>query len=364
MLSPKRVRLVKKILPHIIFFLFGGLLYIFIERSTLGDVDHYPETGNSYNFWISVIRVLCQSFILGLIFGVLEEYVFKNLLQKKPFLIKLILKTVLYVAIIFTIANLSNLILNFGKTNLTPTHSDVIDPEVHFTIGFPFLTAMSYTFVLIAISLFYSEMVDYIGLKAITNFFTGKYSKSKMEDRVFMFLDMKSSTTIAEKIGHEQYYQLLNDYYRDMTGAIVATGGEIYQYVGDEIVVSWEYEKGIKDNNCVRCFFLIRDQMEKHAVSYQQKFGVVPGFKAGIHSGQVTTGSVGVIKKEILFTGDVLNTTARIQGLCNEQGVDLLISQTLESTLIMNEKYEVQAKGSFALRGRDQKIELFSVDRL
>ncbi|WP_157609247.1 adenylate/guanylate cyclase domain-containing protein [Psychroflexus torquis] len=248
--------------------------------------------------------------------------------------------------------------------NLTQSDSDLIRPVVNFTFNYLFLTTLGYTFVLIGTSLFYSEMVDYIGLRAITNFFTGKYSKSKVEDRVFMFLDMKSSTTIAEKIGHKQYYQLLNDYYRDMTSAIVSTEGEIYQYVGDEIVVSWYYKKGIKDNNCVRCFFLIKDQMEKRSSSYQQKFGVVPRFKAGIHSGQVTAGSVGVIKKEILFTGDVLNTTARIQGQCNEEGVDLLISQTLEAVLDLGKKYEAQAKGSFELRGRDQMIDLFSVDRI
>jgi adenylate cyclase len=276
MLSAKRVRLVKKIVPHIIIFLIGGLLYIFIERSTLGDIDHYPETGNYYNFSISVITVLCQAFILGLIFGILEEYVFKNLLQRKPFLMKLILKIILYVAIIFTMAIISSLILNVWRVNLTRSHSDVIRPVVHFTVNFSFLTALSYTGVLIGIGLFYSEMVDYIGLNAIANFFTGKFSKSKVEDRVFMFLDMKSSTTIAEKLGHEQYYQLLNNYYRDMTSAIVSTGGEIYQYVGDEIIVSWEYEKGIKDLNCIQCFFLIRDKMEKRYSFYQQKFGVVP----------------------------------------------------------------------------------------
>ena len=364
MLSPKRVRLVKKIIPHIIFFLFGGLLYIFIERSTLGNIDHYPETGNYYNFWVSLNTVLIQSFILGFIFGILEEYIFKNVLQRKPFLIKLILKTIFYVVIIFAIAIISNLILNLWRMNLTPSDSDVIRPVVNFTVNFSFLTALSYTFVFIGISLFYSEMVDYIGLRAITNFFTGKYSKSKVEHRAFMFLDMKSSTTIAEKIGHKQYYQLLNDYYRDMTSAIVSTEGEIYQYVGDEIVVSWDYKKGIKDNNCVRCFFLIKDQMGKRSSFYQQKFGIVPRFKAGIHSGQVTAGSVGVIKKEILFTGDVLNTTARIQSQCNEVGADLLISQTLEAVLDLGKKYEVQAKGSFELRGRDQMIDLFSVDRI
>ena len=141
-----------------------------------------------------------------------------------------------------------------------------------------------------------------------------------------MFLDMKSSTTIAEQLGHVEYFRLLNKYYADISDAIIQTAGEVYQYAGDEIIVSWDLKNGLANNNCIRCFFLIKKTFKKVSESYIKRFGLTPEFKAGFHYGKVTTGEIGVIKKEIFFTGDVLNTTARIQAKCNEFGTDILIS--------------------------------------
>ena len=86
-----------------------------------------------------------------------------------------------------------------------------------------------------------------------------------------------------------------------------------------------------------------------------------PSFKAGFHIGKVTTGEIGIIKKNIIFTGDVLNTTARIQGLCNAYNVDILISGQLMKRLKLDSQFQLKALGENELRGRDEKIELFSI---
>jgi adenylate cyclase len=54
-----------------------------------------------------------------------------------------------------------------------------------------------------------------------------------------MFVDLLSSTTIAEALGNEKYHNLLHDFYADITNPIIYNKGEIYQYVGDEVIVSW-----------------------------------------------------------------------------------------------------------------------------
>jgi adenylate cyclase len=87
----------------------------------------------------------------------------------------------------------------------------------------------------------------------------------------------------------------------------------------------------------------------------------LPEFKAGFHLGKVTTGEIGDIKKDIIFTGDVLNTTARIQGLCNTYKVDLIISVDLIKRLDQHSQYQIKTLGENELRGRDQKIELFTI---
>ena len=176
-----------------------------------------------------------------------------------------------------------------------------------------------------------------------------------------MFVDIKSSTTIAEKLGHIRYFELLREYYADLSGPVVDYRGEVYQYVGDEIVLSWPCEAGIRDNNCIRCFFAMREALRKQSGRYREKFGLAPTFKAGLHYGKVTTGEIGVLKKEIIFTGDVLNATARIQGLCNTYDVDLLLSSDLINSLDFGPEFQARPLGRSELRGRKEGVELYTV---
>jgi len=95
--------------------------------------------------------------------------------------------------------------------------------------------------------------------------------------------------------------------------------------------------------------------------TFEKQFGVAPTFKAGLHLGQVTTGEIGTIKKEILFSGDVLNATARIQGLCNSYGVDCILSEEMLQQLGPAPTYQISLLGEALLRGRQTPIHLFTV---
>ena len=95
------------------------------------------------------------------------------------------------------------------------------------------------------------------------NLFTGKYHKPREERRIFMCLDLKSSTSIAEKLGDIQYHCLLNQFFFDITKCILYTDGEIYRYVGDEVVVSWSMKSGLQNANCIRTYFYARNEINK-----------------------------------------------------------------------------------------------------
>ena len=101
--------------------------------------------------------------------------------------------------------------------------------------------------------------------------------------------------------------------------------------------------------------------LKEQAGKYYERFGLLPEFKAGFHFGKLTTGEIGVIKKEIIFTGDVLNTTARIQGLCNTYKVDILISGDLVKRLNLDSQFHIKTLGENELRGRGEKVELFTI---
>ena len=183
-------------------------------------------------------------------------------------------------------------------------------------------------------------------------------------DRVFMFLDITSSTAIAENLGHVKYFELLNDFFKDLAKPIEAHKGEIYQYVGDEVVVSWALDEGITDANCLHCFFDILDAIDDLSYKYLDKYDMVPTFKAGMHYGKVSTGTIGTIKKEIIYTGDVLNTTSRIEGLCNQHNVNLLLSKDLMNKIPNEEQFEFVEIGEISLRGKASFVTLFTSQRI
>ncbi|MBL7952925.1 MAG: adenylate/guanylate cyclase domain-containing protein [Flavobacteriales bacterium] len=193
------------------------------------------------------------------------------------------------------------------------------------------------------------------------NYLTGFYHKPRQEMRIFMFLDMRSSTAIAERLGHVKYFQLLNELYADITDPILYSRGEIYQYVGDEISVSWSLRRGVGRQRCIRCFLNISRKLKARGAHYEARYGLAPIFKAGFHYGPVTTGEVGLVKKERIYSGDVVNTAAHIQNQCNAHGVDNLISQDLVEVLRLPSNYRLREIGSTELKGKRTAIRLWTL---
>ncbi|WP_195760073.1 adenylate/guanylate cyclase domain-containing protein [Flavobacterium sp. LC2016-23] len=297
----------------------------------------------------------------GTIIGILEILYINKWFSHNCFSKKILYKSSIYLVII-----LSLLFIIFLTTNnemLAAISNKVFWRGMwSFFTDYSFLGILTYLASVILITQFYTEVSESMGTSMLSNFFLGKYYKPVEEERIFMFLDMKSSTQIAEKLGHVIYFEMLQEYFSDLSDPVIDYSGEIYQYAGDEMIISWKLEKGLKNNTCIRCFFAMRESLRDKSSVYKEKYGLVPEFKAGLHCGKVTTGEIGVLKKEIIFTGDVLNTTARIEGLCNNYGVAILVSDSLTKKLDLAPYYKVESVGKNTLRGKDGQFELFTLN--
>ncbi len=362
-ITPTIKRNIYRVIPFGVIWLVFSITYVLLEKGLLGNFTYYPSTGNPYSFTRSFFTTSITALIAGLLIGAMEIGWFSKLFIKKSFSKKIIYKSLLYLAIITAFLLITAVIANplaqqgrFGDKQLWENVGA-------FFFNFSFLSVAIYMAAIIVVSQFYAEVSENIGQGALANFFMGKYHVPREEERIFMFLDMKSSTTIAEKLGHVKYFEMLKAYYADLSEPIIRYSGEIYQYAGDEIIVSWKGENGLANSNCIRCFFAMKVALQQQADTYRKQFDIVPVFKAGFHSGRVTTGEIGVIKKEIFFTGDVLNTAARIQGLCNSYQVDILVSGHLIKKLNATDQFQVKPLGQSELRGRDEKMELFTIEK-
>lgn len=187
------------------------------------------------------------------------------------------------------------------------------------------------------------------------------HTRSKLEQRIFMFVDMKSSTSIAEQIGTQSYFKLLQDYFEILIDPIADCEGEIYQIVGDEIIVSWLCDHNLYSSNPIKCYDAMKRGLTSANKKFLQKYGVVPEFKASIHCGEVIVSNWIFNSEQRVFIGDVLNTASRILCYGKQNNRGLLISADYYSQL-PTQQQNIEYMERIFFRGKKQPIEIYSYD--
>ena len=360
--SPNTKRNIKRIIPFGLIWLFTGWVFLFVETAAMG--THSPDSPTIINLTLQVFLFASIAVtIVGFFVGFIEMVYLENLFSDKSFLQKFLLKLLIYSLIMLSIVFITYPIAAAFESNISIFHQQVWEKFIRYLTSITFFSTGLQLFFSLLLCLIYAAISENIGNAVLVNFLTGKYHKPKEEERIFMFLDMRSSTTVAEKLGHVKYFELLQTYYNSLSDAIINHYGEVYQYIGDEIVISWNYKKGFKNNNCINSFFAMRQAINSRADFFKNRFGTIPSFKAGMHCGKVTTGEIGALKKEIFFTGDVLNTTARIQSMCKDLNTDFLISEDLMKRLKANNNFISNPIGEVELKGKAEVIQLFHIEK-
>jgi len=322
----------------------GGIIGIL--TSLLDNLFFLPPT----------IRGIIIGGIIGASIKLYEEFLFQAKFRKKSYPFLLVSRKILYV-----------LTFSFWLI-LINTISAVIEHQYSFLQALQ-QTVFEGSFIrdIIIASILTLLIISIMQIRRLHRkgdlfyFITGKYSKPSEVKRIFLFLDLKSSTEIAEKLGNINYSNFLIDYYYDITEAILNSSAEIYQYVGDEIVLTWPFEKGIQNSNCINLYFDIKNTFELAKDTYISKYGVYPEFKAAVHGGMAVITWIGDIRKEIVFHGDVLNTTKRIQDECNKLDQSFLISQSLMEQIELPAYCKADYIEDIELRGKADKVKLYGL---
>jgi adenylate cyclase len=226
-----------------------------------------------------------------------------------------------------------------------------------------YVSFMAYFLCSILFINFFLQMNRKIGPGNMFKLLIGRYHTPREEKRIFMFLDLAGSTTIAESLGHKTYSHLIRHCFHDLTDIVLKYKAEIYQYVGDEVVLSWTEKNGLTSMNCIKTFFAFEHELYKRERFYLDQFDLLPQFRAGLDMGLVTVAEIGDIKREIAFHGDVLNTAARLQGICKNYDCKMLISDILAKSLKSSDGFTKHFIGEVKLRGKQERIKVYQIDR-
>jgi len=324
-----------------------------IAGAVIGFLLHYID---KIDIAGPTFRGLFIGFLVGTSIGLCEEFLFLERFRRKSYFFLLLFRTIVYSSVIA----FHELLINSASNFLTKDFS--IGESIYAAVyreNFPRdLTIIAFVSV-ISIAILQIRRLHRPG--DLLKYVAGRYHLPEEVNKIFLFIDLKSSTAIAEKLGNTKYSSFLIDYFHDMTGAILMSKAEIYQYIGDEIILTWNFKSGIKGARSINCFFDILTSIEWNKEKYLKKYGVHPEFKAALHAGLVSVTWIGTIKKEIVYHGDVLNTAARIQEECNKYGQKFLLSEYMLQNVELPEYLRSEFVGELQLKGKEKKVKIFGL---
>jgi adenylate cyclase len=285
---------------------------------------------------------------LGASFSFLEAVVIalwaRAWLNRLPFAAYFGLRLAIYFALV--------LAANFAAVGLTGAGMGG-DSGVQRDIAFALV-------VCVALNLLFS-VNELLGPGVLFAFAAGRYRRPRSEERVLLYLDLRGSTGIAERLGEERFLDLLNAFFSDVTEEIVREDGEIHKYVGDEVIAVWRH--GTDPLRPIRATFAAQKRLAARAAVYRADFGETPAFRAAIHAGAVVIGELGDQKKEIALIGDAMNTAARILEAAREDGASALISAPYyDSMSAAPDGISARRLTPISLRGKSAPLALIALD--
>jgi adenylate cyclase len=302
------------------------------------------------------VQGVVDATLVGLLVGVFLLFVrdgaARGWFQRLGFRTDLILSSAVVLAL-FLVGRAAGQVVTSLEPHRFP--ASFVDPHLRYALPFFAVLAVAVLFVL--------QMNRMIGANALGYFMAGTYQRPTSEERLFLFVDLTGSTQLAERLGSARYFELLRRFVDDLTEPVLETGGDIYQYAGDEVVMTWPLETGLRGANCVRCFFLIRDAVAAGAARYEREFGARPAFRGGLHGGVVTAGELGDVKQQIVFTGDILNTAARLEEYAKHTGFDQVVSGAVLDRLTLPAGITAAPCGDLALRGKEASVSAYGLTR-
>jgi adenylate cyclase len=269
--------------------------------------------------------------------------------ERAPFLITLLSKCVVYGLVVGVVL--------FGRIG-----SRLAGVQSLPAFGPSDVRALVFAIIVIVAFMFLLQISELIGRRTLRDLVLGRYHSPRVEERFFLFIDVRGSTGIAERLGPAAVHRFLRRVFAVASDPVDDDRGEIHQYVGDEMVVTWLVKDGRERARPVRCFFAIERALGDHTAEFASRFGVMPRVRAALHAGAVIAGEVGESKREIVFHGDVMNTTSRLEHMAGESSARLLVSEDALRRLDGLDGYVINDLGMLAVRGRQEEIRVFALE--
>lgn len=182
----------------------------------------------------------------------------------------------------------------------------------------------------------------------------------KKQEATILFSDIRSFTSISERLTAEELVNSLNTYFNIMVAIIIEHKGIIDKFIGDAIMAIYG-APAMHDDDPLQAVLTGLDMLESlKGFNRQQTRGGKPSFKIGIglNTGEVVVGNIGSTQKlEYTCIGDAVNLASRLEGLTKLYGVPIIISEFTYDRI----KYSIMARelDSVRVKGKEKPVKIY-----
>ncbi len=316
---------------------------------------------DGFGDWYPIRNGIIIGFLIAVLAATFELNFYEKRIRKHRFIVIFLIRSLFYLLIIVTVILVEIGIARMLKEDLGISGLLHNEDFQFYIFGGEYVASIFYALALVIIINFTRQVGRKLGRGVILSFITGKYYRPVEQQKIFMFLNIPSSEAIIDEIGRMYFHRFINEIAYDITLPILNNNGIIYQYVEDEMVIVWRMKEGIKNASAIRCYFDIKDKIHEQKEKYIHRYGVSPKFNAALHCGDVVKGEIGFIKTEIVYHGDVINTTSRILHACSHVKNEILVSSQLIDLIELPLIYQSKKCGDIKLKGKKEPMELFTI---
>ncbi len=326
---------------------------VVLSSAAVSAVFGYRISPDEAHRWESVLQSVLSSVLITapvVLFEIQSARVaFLRRMRRLPLVVFFAIKVAIYLAIIVGGIVLARVIASPFTTSVQ-AFEDTFRNAFIFSIFMAVFGNLTY------------ELGSLLGFGTLKNFLTGRYVQPRREERVFLLIDMKDSTGLAERLGPVRFHELLNAFFRNIADAALECDAEIHKYVGDEAILTWLSGGALGD--CLACPFIAIDRIADHGDEYRKRFGAVPTFRASLHCGEIVAGEMGDIRREIAYVGDTLNVAARLLEHAKTTGHDVLVSADMLAQAPLPADLRAEPLPDLAVRGRAAPLAIAALSRV
>jgi adenylate cyclase len=182
-------------------------------------------------------------------------------------------------------------------------------------------------------------------------------------DVTLLLTDLRNSTPLAEALGPQGMFELLNRVFEAQTKSIMSEEGNLEHFLGDQFLSYWGAPQPQPDaaDRASRAAIKLITAMEKLRPTLSPEVQKLFGYGVALHSGGVLVGNKGSAQRlDYGLVGDTVNEAARVEALTKFYGVRLLV--TSDTFAQFGVKGAHRLVDRVIVKGKSEPVELFECE--